>query len=363
MELAEKHGKSVDHAGSPMTRKIGNAPEQAYVDWIRFILFHHKQHPADMGAVQIEAFLTHLAVVGKVAASTQNQARSALLFLYKEVLGQAPPWMDDITPAKNASRLPVVLNHAEVKAVLDRIDGTHRLMAGLIYGTGMRLMEGLRLRIKDVDFERREIVVREGKGNKDRVTMLPSTLVEPLKGHLVRVKALHEDDLRQGFGSVYLPNALERKYPNAHREWAWQYVFPSRKLSIDPRSGITRRHHANEKSLQRTMQHAAGGSRRRSDQVGNASHPASQLCDTSAHGGLRHSHRSGIAGPQGCQYHHDLHPRPESRRARRRQSHGSFGVTTGWQSQDWPSAVRGLSRDRQSPAWLAVDLDRHWHAH
>ena len=232
--------------------------EQAYLDWIRrFILFHKKRHPAEMGASEVEAFLTHLAVAGKVAASTQNQARSALLFLYKEVLGQELPWLDDVEQAKRPRRLPVVLTHAETRAVLDRLRNTHWLLASLLYGTGMRLMEGLRLRVKDLDFHRREVLVREGKGAKDRVTMLPATLIEPLKNHLIRVKSLHEDDLLQGYGSVYLPNALERKYPNAHREWAWQYVFPSRQLSVDPRSGVTRRHHADEKGVQRAMQQAA----------------------------------------------------------------------------------------------------------
>jgi integrase len=176
--------------------------EQAYVDWIRrFILFHNKRHPVEMGAPDIEAFLTHLAVAGQVAASTQNQARSALLFLYKEVLGQELPWLDDVEQAKRPRRLPVVLTHAETKAVLDRLRETHWLLASLLYGTGMRLMEGLRLRVKDLDFQRREVLVREGKGAKDRVTMLPATLIEPLKNHLIRVKSLHEDDLRQGYGS------------------------------------------------------------------------------------------------------------------------------------------------------------------
>lgn len=164
--------------------------EQAYVDWIRrFILFHNKRHPADMGAPEVEAFLTHLAVKGKVAVSTQNQARSALLFLYKEVLDRVLPWMDDITPAKRPLRLPVVLTHAEIKAVLERLRGTHRLLVSQLYGIGMRLMEDLRLRVKDLDFERRELLVREGKGAKDRITMLPATLIERLKNHLIRVKA------------------------------------------------------------------------------------------------------------------------------------------------------------------------------
>ncbi len=232
--------------------------EQAYVDWIRrFILFHRKRHPVEMGGPEVEAFLTHLAVVGKVAASTQNQARSALLFLYKEVLNQALPWMEDITPAQRPQRLPVVLTVTEVKAILDRLSGTHGLLARLLYGTGMRLMEGFRLRVKDLDFEQRQILIRNGKGFKDRVTILPTTLLEPLNHHLIQVKSLHEEDLQQGYGAVYLPDALERKYLNANREWGWQYVFPSQQLSVDPRSGVTRRHHADEKGIQRAMQQAA----------------------------------------------------------------------------------------------------------
>ncbi|MCP5420141.1 MAG: integron integrase [Gammaproteobacteria bacterium] len=231
--------------------------EQAYVDWIRrFVLFHEKRHPAEMGAREVESFLTHLAVNGKVAASTQNQARSALLFLYKEVLGQELPWLENVAQAKRPQRLPVVLTHSEVKAILDRLRGIHWLLASLLYGTGMRLMEGLRLRVKDVDFERREVLVREGKGGKDRVTPLPVRLAEPLQVHLTHVRTLHEKDLQAGYGAVYLPNALERKYPNANREWGWQYVFPSRQLSVDPRSGVTRRHHADEKGVQRAMQQA-----------------------------------------------------------------------------------------------------------
>ncbi|HRC73412.1 MAG TPA: integron integrase [Candidatus Competibacter sp.] len=232
--------------------------EQAYVDWIRrFILFHGKRHPAEMGPSEVEAFLTHLAVRGKVATSTQNQARSALLFLYKDVLGQQLPWLDNVEQAKRPQRLPVVLTHAEVKAVLDRLGGTHRLMANLLYGTGMRLMEGVRLRVKDIDLGRREILVRDGKGGKDRVTPLPALLVEPLHAHLAHVKTLHDEDLKAGYGAVYLPDALARQYPNAEREWGWQYVFPARQLSADPRSGITRRHHADEKGVQRAMQKAA----------------------------------------------------------------------------------------------------------
>ncbi|MGH8553946.1 MAG: integron integrase, partial [Methylococcales bacterium] len=202
--------------------------EQTYVDWCRrFILFHGKRHPSTMGKAEVEAFLTDLAVNGKVASSTQNQAKSALLFLYREVLQQELPWLDEVTNARESRRLPVVLTRAEVASVLGRLKGVHGLLGRLLYGTGMRLMEGMRLRVKDVEFERREILIRDGKGFKDRVTMLPDALIESLKAHLVNVRALHEDDLRTGYGSVYLPFAMERKYPNAAREWCWQYVFPA----------------------------------------------------------------------------------------------------------------------------------------
>ncbi|HEY8355272.1 MAG TPA: integron integrase [Methylophilaceae bacterium] len=231
--------------------------EQSYVDWIkRYIYFHDKTHPKDLGAQDVEAFLTHLAVVGKVAASTQNQAKSALLFLYREVLEIQLPWLDNVTQAKAPKKLPVVLTVAEVQAVLSRLSGSHLLIASLLYGGGMRLMEAVRLRVQDVEFSRHEIIVREGKGFKDRVTMLPEAVVVQLKAHLVKVKALHEEDLAQGYGEVYLPFALDKKYPNAGREWGWQYVFPSKNLSVDPRSGKTRRHHLDEKGVQRAMKQA-----------------------------------------------------------------------------------------------------------
>ncbi|MFZ5593977.1 MAG: integron integrase [Pseudomonadota bacterium] len=236
--------------------------ERAYLDWVkRYILFHQKKHPAKMGAPEVEAFLSHLAVEGNVAASTQNQAKSALLFLYREVLEIDLPWLDNVTKARVPQRLPVVLTHAEVKALLDRLEGTPWLMASLLYGAGLRLLECVRLRVKDVEFERGELIVRDGKGQKDRVTMLPAMLAEPLRAHLVRVKRLHEEDLAAGHGDVYLPNALARKYPNAGKMWGWQYVFPANQLSVDPRSGVTRRHHADEKGLQRAVKravHAAG---------------------------------------------------------------------------------------------------------
>ena len=231
--------------------------EKAYVNWIkRYILHYGKTHPKNMGAEQVEAFLTHLAVQRNVSASTQNQAKSALLYLYKEVLGVELPWLDNVTQAKVPQRLPVVLTQAEVQAVLSRMDGTMWLIASLLYGSGLRIMETLRLRVKDVDFAQREILVREGKGFKDRVTMLPLSLVEPLKSHLLKVQALHQDDLSTGHGEVFMPMALDRKYPNAGRDWRWQYCFPSVKLSVDPRSKAVRRHHADEKTVQRAVKKA-----------------------------------------------------------------------------------------------------------
>ena len=194
--------------------------EQTYVDWARrYILFHGKRHPKDMGAAEVEAFLTHLAVERKVSASTQNQARSALLFLYKEVLGIDLPWLDGVVAAKKGKRLPVVLTQHEARTLLDELSGTNWLVASLLYGSGLRLLEALRLRVKDIEFERREIVVREGKGNKDRVTVLPENVILPLRAHLDRVKVLHDRDLAEGYGSVHLPGALARKYPRADRAW------------------------------------------------------------------------------------------------------------------------------------------------
>jgi integron integrase len=231
--------------------------EQSYVDWIkRYIYFHGKTHPKDLGAQDVEAFLTHLAVAGKVSASTQNQAKSALLFLYRVVLEIKLPWLDNVTQAKAPKKLPVVLTVSEVQAVLSRLSGSHLLIASLLYGGGMRLMEAMRLRVKDVEFARHEIIVREGKGFKDRVTMLPESIAAILRAHLVKVKALHEEDLAVGLGEVYLPFALDKKYPNAGREWGWQYIFPSKNVSVDPRSDKTRRHHLDEKGVQRAMKQA-----------------------------------------------------------------------------------------------------------
>ncbi|HQE93532.1 MAG TPA: integron integrase [Anaerolineae bacterium] len=230
--------------------------EEAYTAWIRrFILFHHKRHPREMGAAEINAFLTHLAVEQNVAASTQNQALAALLFLYREVLHQDLGPVEPVR-AQKPQRLPVVLTREEVRQVFAQMSGLHLLMAQLLYGTGIRLMECVRLRVKDVDFARREIFIRDGKGEKDRVTMLPESLIAPLQEHLKQVQALHQRDLAAGYGAVYLPYALERKCPNAAREWGWQYVFPATQLSVDPRSGVTRRHHLDESVLQKAVRAA-----------------------------------------------------------------------------------------------------------
>ena len=232
--------------------------EEVYVGWVRrFILANAKRHPRNMGAREVERFLTRLATQGHVSASTQNQALSALLFLYREVLQQELPWMDNVRRAKRPKRLPVVLSRDEVARLLGEMDGTTWLMASLLYGAGLRLMECVRLRVKDVDFVRREITVRQGKGGKDRRTMLPAMAVEALRGQMMEARRVHERDLDAGFGAVWLPDALARKYPAAPREWGWQYVFPASARSVDPRSGATHRHHLDETVLQRAVKRAA----------------------------------------------------------------------------------------------------------
>ncbi|MGH7457645.1 MAG: integron integrase [Longimicrobiaceae bacterium] len=228
--------------------------EEAYVRWIRrFVRFHGTRHPSGLGPLEIEAFLTHLATEERVAASTQNQALNALVFLYRNVLDRPFPGLDKLVRAKKPKRLPVVLTREEVAHVLAQLDGTHRLIASLLYGSGLRLLESLRLRTKDLGFRESQIVVRDGKGGKDRITMLPERLRAALRLHLKRVELLHQADLEAGFGSAYLPGALERKYPNAGRSWGWQYVFPARARSRDPRSGTVRRHHLGESAVQRTV--------------------------------------------------------------------------------------------------------------
>lgn len=233
--------------------------ETAYLGWVkRYIYFHGKRHPAEMGRSELEAFLSSLAVERNVSAATQNQALSALLFLYREVLEIELPWLDNVTRAKKPARLPTVLTREETVALLDGIDeGEIKLIVRLLYGSGLRLLEGLRLRVKDVDLSRRELIVRDGKGGKDRVTMIATQLVEPLRLRIAGRKQLHDEDLAVGRGNVWLPDALALKYPAASRAFGWQYVFPAAGHSRDPRSGVIRRHHVDEKRVQRAVKAAA----------------------------------------------------------------------------------------------------------
>jgi integron integrase len=240
------------------SRHYSRRTEQAYWYWIRyFIFFHGKRHPAEMGAAEVSGFLSWLATERNVAAATQNQALSALLFLYRKVLGVELPWLDEMVRAQRPVRVPVVLTEAEVRRLLDELSGDLRVMAGLLYGAGLRQIECLSLRVKDIDFAYRQILVRDGKGAKDRVTMLPEHLVQPLQGHLGKVHALHGRDLKAGFGETRLPYALGRKYPRAGRDWAWQFVFPSVNRSADPDGGVLRRHHVHPDTLGKAVTHAA----------------------------------------------------------------------------------------------------------
>ena len=241
-------------------RHYSRRTEKAYIHWIkRYIFFHGKRHPAELGASEVTAFLTSLAVHDKVAASTQNQALSALLFLYREVLSVELPWLDDVIRAKRPQHLPVVLTRDEVRAVLQRLDGAPRLMALLLYGAGLRLLECCRLRVKDVDFATNQIVIRHGKGGKDRVTMLPAAVKAALIAHLERARKQHQADLRHGAGWVELPSALTRKYANAGRDWGWQWVFPATRMYVDRLTAQRRRHHLHESVLERAVKDAVRG--------------------------------------------------------------------------------------------------------
>lgn len=238
-------------------RHYSLSTENSYIYWIRYyIRFHKKRHPAEMSGPEVEAFLTHLAVDRQVSPSTQNQALSAVLYLYKQVLKIELPWLENVVRAKTKKFIPVVFTRDEVKQLLAQFDGTYWLLFSLIYGAGLRISECARLRIKDVDFHYRQLLIRDSKGEKDRVTVLPIPLIDPLRNHLVRVKELHDLDLANGFGDVYLPYALARKYPNAAKQFYWQYVFPSRNICTDPRTGTRRRHHIYEKSLHRVIKQA-----------------------------------------------------------------------------------------------------------
>ena len=238
-------------------RHYSRRTEEVYIHWIRrFILFHEKRHPLEMGKSEVEAYLSWLAVTCNVAASTQNQALSAILFLYRDVLQVEIGWLEGVTRAKKPKRLPVVLTREEVRTILASMRGTPALVTGLLYGAGLRLLDGLRLRVQDIDFAAGELLVRDGKGGKDRRTMLPQSLVAPLQHHLAQVRQQHVNDLQQGFGSVWLPHALSRKYPNAGRDWRWQYVFPAATRAFDVEAGEWRRHHLHESVVQKAVRAA-----------------------------------------------------------------------------------------------------------
>jgi integron integrase len=240
------------------TRHYAWSTEKAYIGWIRaFIRFNGRRHPKDLGAAEVERFLSWLATRRKVSASTQNQALSAILFMYRHVLQVDLPWLEGVTRAKRRERVPTVLSPGEVRQVLDQLQGTTRIVADLLYGSGMRRIEALRLRVGDIDFEYRQIVVREAKGGKDRLVPLPDRVVAPLQAHLKRVKLLHEQDLASGHGGVWMPFALARKFPNAGRQWMWQFVFPSNRQSVDRDDGVRRRFHASPKALSKALQRAA----------------------------------------------------------------------------------------------------------
>lgn len=274
--------------GSPFLSRVRDAmrvrhysirTEDAYLGWMRrFILFHGKRHPQEMGAVEVAAFLTHLAVEGRVSAATQNQALNALVFLYDKVLEQPLGEIAGIVRAKPKRKLPVVLSPDEVRRVLRELSGTHWLIACLQYGSGLRLMESVRLRVKDLDFAYRTITVRDGKGSKDRVVTLPDELISPLRVQLRWRRVVFARDKAMGHASVYMPFALARKYPNAETEFAWQYVFPSERISEDPRSGVLRRHHIDESSVQKAV--------RRAVQAAGVHKPAS--CHTFRHSFATH---------------------------------------------------------------------------
>lgn len=259
--------------------------EQSYLRWIeQYLRFHHDRNPTELNKHHITQFLSHLASERNVAAATQNQALCALVFLYRNILEQPFGWLDDLERASKPKRIPLVLSRQEVKTILSQLDGTPWLMANLLYGAGLRLMECLRLRVKDLDFQYNQIVVRDTKGKQDRVTMLPRVLKSPIQKHLLRVKELHRIDLQEGYGTVLLPYALQKKYPAAEKEWSWQYVFPAKHRSLDPRSGNFRRHHVHETVLQRAVQQAV--------RIAGISKPAS--CHTLRHSFATHLLESGV---------------------------------------------------------------------
>jgi len=302
------------------TRRYSLQTEKTYIYWMKkYIFFHDVRHPKEMSATEVGAFLTHLAVNENVAATTQNQAMFALLFLYKEVLGiELERLGGKFTSAKQTTRVPVVLTREEVAAVLSHLSGVNWIMANLLYGAGLRLKECLRLRVKDLDFGYKQITVRDGKGGKDRFTILPEKLVERLQKHLESVKSQHERDLTAGLGAVLLPFAFDGKHSNAAREWKWQYVFPSSKISRDPRTNKLGRHHLSESGLQKAVK--TGLNKAAVAQTRELSYFASFICDASFAKRLGHPHDSGFARTQGTDDDDDLHARFTIKSARREKS-------------------------------------------
>ena len=239
------------------TNHYSRKTEESYVSWIkRFVLFNNKRHPNELSEGEIKKYLEYLAVKQHVSSSTQNQALCAIIFLYKRVLKKKLGDFGELIWAKKSKRLPVILAQEEIKKLLAQLSGTYWIMANLLYGSGLRLNECLQLRVKDIDFIYNQVTIRDPKGDKDRVTMLPERVIDPLKKHLEKVRRLHERDIQKGYGRVHLPNALVRKYPNADKEWGWQYIFPSAQLAIDPEDGVLRRHHIYETVLQKAVKEA-----------------------------------------------------------------------------------------------------------
>jgi integron integrase len=294
------------------TRHLALRTEQVYLQWIRrFVKYHYRRHPREMGPAEAEAFLTHLAVGANVSASTQNQALQALLFLYRQVLDMDLPWLTNVTRAVKPKRLPVVPSRAEVRSLLAQLDGTPWLVANLLYGSGPRLMEGLRLRVKDLIIDRKEVIVRDAKGGKDRVTVLPAAIIEPLRTHLSKLGVHFERQRKQGEPGVSLPAALARKYPSYATQWGWQYVFPANSLCKDPYTGQPIRHRRHERTVQRAVQIAVCKAR--------LTQPAS--CHTFRHlfrhalagSRVRHSYDPGIIGSRRRDGHDDVHARSGQR--------------------------------------------------
>jgi len=300
------------YRGALRTRHYSRETERAYIHWARqYIRYHGGRHPRQMGEEEIAVFLTHLAVDRKVAASTQNQALSALLFLYRVVLDRELERLDRIARAKRPVRLPVVMTREEVVGFLDHLGGVHWLVAAMLYGSGLRLLECLHLRVKDLDFSRLEVSVRDGKGGKDRRTMRAEALVEPLQRHLEKVERQHREDVARGAGYVELPRALAAKYPNAPREWCWQWVFPATRIYRDRKSGHRRRHHLHASGVQRAVREARIRSRIPEDLL---PHPQALLRNPPPGRRLRYPHHPGAPGTPEHRHHHDLHPRPEQGR-------------------------------------------------